>query len=38
VPPDAIKKLGAIEPMALDFSPEEEKTWQKRYQDQLRGR
>jgi iron(III) transport system substrate-binding protein len=38
VPPDAIKKLGSLAPMALDFSPEEEKIWQKRYQDQLRGR
>jgi iron(III) transport system substrate-binding protein len=38
VPPDAITKLGQLKPMALDFSPEEEKKWQKRFQDQLRGR
>jgi iron(III) transport system substrate-binding protein len=38
VPPDAITKLGPLKIIALDFSPEEEKLWQKRYQDQLRGR
>ena len=38
VPPDAITKLGPVKPIALDFSPEEEKSWQKRFQDMLRGR
>lgn len=38
VPPDAITKLGNLKLMPLDFTPEEEKLWQKRYQDQLRGR
>jgi hypothetical protein len=37
-PPDAISKLGEVKLMPLDFSPEEEKLWQKRYQDYLRGR
>ncbi len=37
-PPDAITKLGDAKLMPLDFSPEEEKLWQKRYQDYLRGR
>ena len=37
-PPDAITKLGEVKLMPLDFSPEEEKLWQKRYQDYLRGR
>jgi len=37
-PPDAISKLGDVRIMPLDFSPEEEKLWQKRYQDYLRGR
>jgi iron(III) transport system substrate-binding protein len=38
VPEDAIKKLGDVRIMPLDFTPEEEKTWQKRYQDLLRAR
>jgi hypothetical protein len=37
-PPDAISKLGDVRIMPLEFSPEEEKLWQKRYQDYLRGR
>ncbi len=37
VPEDAIKKLGDVTIMPLEFTPEEEKTWQKRYQDLLRG-
>jgi iron(III) transport system substrate-binding protein len=36
VPPDAITKLGTLKPMTLDFSPEQERDWQKRYQDLLR--
>ena len=38
VPADAITKLGPLKIMPLDFSPEDEKTWQKRFQDQIRGR
>ena len=37
-PPDALSKMGDARIMTLDFSPEEEKLWQKRYQDYLRGR
>ena len=37
VPPDAITKLGKAEVVALSFTPEEERLWQKRYQDLLRG-
>jgi iron(III) transport system substrate-binding protein len=37
-PPDAIRKMGEVKLMPLEFSPEEEKLWQKRYQDYLRGR
>ncbi len=37
-PPDALSKMGEAKIMTLDFSPEEEKLWQKRYQDYLRGR
>jgi ABC-type Fe3+ transport system substrate-binding protein len=37
-PPDAISKMGEVKLMPLEFSPEEEKLWQKRYQDYLRGR
>jgi len=38
VPPDAISKLGDVKIMPLEFSPEEEKSWQKRYQDFLQAR
>ena len=38
VPADAITKLGGGKVMPLDFTPEDEKHWQKRYQDFLRGR
>ena len=37
-PADALTKLGDVKVMPLDFSPEEEKTWQKRYQDYLHAR
>ncbi len=37
-PADALSKMGDAKIMTLDFSPEEEKLWQKRYQDYLRGR
>ncbi len=37
VPADAITKLGDVKTMPLEFTPDEEKTWQKRYQDLLRG-
>ena len=37
-PPDALSRMGDARIMTLDFSPEEEKLWQKRYQDYLRGR
>ena len=37
-PPDALSKMGDAKIVTLDFSPEEEKFWQKRYQDYLRGR
>ena len=37
VPADAITKLGNGKVMPLDFTPEDEKLWQKRYQDFLRG-
>ena len=37
-PPNALSKMGDAEILTLDFSPEEEKLWQKRYQDYLRGR
>ena len=36
-PPDALSKMGDAKIVTLDFSPEEEKFWQKRYQDYLRG-
>lgn len=36
VPADAITKLGAAEVLPLDFTPEDEKLWQKRFQDLLR--
>ena len=36
-PADALTKLGDVKLMPLDFSPEEEKLWQKRFQDYLRG-
>ena len=38
VPPDALARMGDAKIMTLEFSPEEEKLWQKRYQDYLRGR
>jgi iron(III) transport system substrate-binding protein len=38
VPADAIKKLGPVKLYPVEFSPEDEKIWQKRYQDLLRGR
>jgi iron(III) transport system substrate-binding protein len=37
-PPDALKKLGDAKVVTLQFTPEQEKLWQKRYQDLLRGR
>ncbi len=37
VPVDAIAKLGDVKVIPLEFTPEEEKSWQKRYQDLLRG-
>ena len=37
-PPDALTKLGDAKIIPMDFTPEEEKLWQKRYQDLLRGR
>ena len=37
VPADAITKLGDVKVLPLEFTPEQEKKWQKRYQDLLRG-
>ena len=38
VPPDALTKLGDAKIFPVEFTPEEERAWQKRYQDFLRGR
>ena len=38
VPPDALTKLGDARIFPVEFTPEEERTWQKRFQDLLRGR
>ncbi len=38
VPADAITKLGKARILALQFTPEEEKTWQKRFQQLIRPR
>ncbi len=38
VPENAISKLGDAKIYALEFTPDEEKAWQKRFQDLIRGR
>ena len=38
VPANAITKLGNVKIYPIDFTPEEEKAWQKRFQDLIRGR
>ncbi len=38
VPANAIAKLGDVKIYPIDFTPDEEKTWQKRFQDLIRGR
>ena len=38
VPENALTKLGKVKIAALQFTPEEEKSWQKRFQDLIRAR
>jgi ABC-type Fe3+ transport system substrate-binding protein len=38
VPANAITKLGGVKVIPLEFSPEQEKDWQKRFQELLRGK